>query len=101
VAGTAAGDVEVYIQTTRVPNAYANGGRSVAITSRAVEDYEFDRLPEDQLVAVLVHELGHHATGATRLMLLVSWLTAPWSLARSLLTDLASILAGRQSRRGP
>jgi len=33
-------------------------------------------------------------------MLLVPWLTAPWRVARSLLTDLASILAGRQSRRG-
>jgi hypothetical protein len=52
------------------------------------------------MVAVLVHELGHHATGATRTMLLVSWLTAPWCMARSLLTELSSILAGRRSRRG-
>ncbi len=51
-------------------------------------------------MAVLVHELGHHATGATRAMLLVSWLTGPWRVARSLLTGLASILAGRQSGRG-
>jgi len=51
-------------------------------------------------VAVLVHELGHHATGATRTMLFLSWLTAPWRVARSLLNDLSSILAGRQSRRG-
>jgi STE24 endopeptidase len=100
VTGTAAGDVQLYVQIARAPNAYAAGGRSVAVTSRAVEDYESGRLPEDQLVAVLVHELGHHATGATRTMLLVSWLTAPWRVARSLLTDLASILAGRQSRRG-
>jgi STE24 endopeptidase len=97
---TAAGDVQLYVQTARAPNAYAAGGRSIAVTSRAVEDYQSGRLPEDQLVAVLVHELGHHATGATRAMLLVSWLTAPWRVARSLLTDLASILAGHQSRRG-
>ena len=33
-------------------------------------------------------------------MLLVSFLAAPWRLAASLLTGLASILAGRQPRRG-
>ena len=58
VTGTATGDVQLYVQTARAPNAYAAGGRSVAVTTRAVEDYECDRLPEDQLVAVLVHELA-------------------------------------------
>jgi len=100
MTGTAGGDVELYVQTAQMPNAYAAGGRSVAVTSRVVEDYESGRLPEDQLVAVLVHELGHHATGAARPMLLVSFLAAPWRLAASLLTGLASILAGRQPRRG-
>jgi STE24 endopeptidase len=100
VTGAAAGAVELYVQTARVPNAYAAGGRSVAVTSLVLEDYESGRLPEDQLVAVLVHELGHHATGAARPMLLVSFLAAPWRLAASLLTGLASILAGRQPRRG-
>ena len=100
MTGTAAGAVELYVQTAQVPNAYAAGGRSVAVTSRVVEDYQTGRLPEDQLVAVLVHELGHHATGAARPMLLVSFLAAPWRLAASLLTGLASILAGRLPRRG-
>jgi STE24 endopeptidase len=100
MTGTAAGVIELYVQTARVPNAYAAGGRSVAVTSRVVEDYQTGRLPEDQLVAVLVHELGHHATGAARPMLLVSFLATPWRLAASLVTGLASILAGRQPRRG-
>src|SRR5207253_2822467 len=98
--GTAAGNVELYVQTAPAPNAYAAGGHSVAVTSRVVQDYATGRLPEDQLVAVLVHELGHHATGATGPMVLLSWLTAPWHLAKSLLTGLASNLAGRQPRRG-
>src|SRR3954453_5458333 len=97
---TAAGDVELYVQTARTPNAFAAGGRSVAVTSRIVEDHASGRLPEDQLVAVLVHELGHRATGATRPMLFVSWLSAPWRLARSLLTGLASTLGGRPPRPG-
>src|SRR3712207_6031640 len=40
VTGTAAADVELYVQTARVPNAYAAGGCSVAVTSRVLEDYE-------------------------------------------------------------
>jgi STE24 endopeptidase len=100
VTGTAAGAVELYVQIAQMPNAYAAGGRSVGVTSRVVEDHRAGRLPEDQLVAVLVHELGHHATGAARPMLLVSFLAAPWRLAATLLTGLASILAGRQPRRG-
>ena len=72
VTGTKAGDVELFVQMARVPNAYAAGGRSVAVTSRVLQDHESGRLPEDLLVAVLVHELGHHATGATRPMLLLS-----------------------------
>jgi STE24 endopeptidase len=96
VTGTKAGDVELYVQTARMPNAFATGGRSVAVTSRVLQDCESGRLPEDLLVAVLVHELGHHATGATRPMLLLSWLTAPWRLTTRLLTGLVNSLAGRQ-----
>ncbi|MCU1667899.1 MAG: rane protein of unknown function [Blastococcus sp.] len=100
VTGTAAGDVELYVQTAATPNAYAAGGHSVAITSRIVEDHASGRLPERQLVAVLVHELGHHATGATRPMLLLTWLTAPWRATASVLAGLASTLAGRHPRQG-
>jgi STE24 endopeptidase len=100
VTGTAAGDVELYVQTARAPNAYAAGGRSVAVTSRVVEDHATGRLPEGQLVAVLVHEVGHHATGATRPMLLLTWLTAPWRATARGLTGLAKFLAGRDPRQG-
>jgi STE24 endopeptidase len=100
VTGTDPGDVELYVQTARAPNAYAAGGRSVAVTSRVVEDHATGRLREGQLVAVLVHELGHHATGATRPMLLLTWLAAPWCATSSVLAGLANILAGRDPRRG-
>lgn len=100
VTGARASDVELFVQTAGVPNAYAAGGRSVAVTSRVVENYETGRLPEDLLVAVLVHELGHHATRATRPMLLVSWLTAPWRVTSRVLVGLANAVAGRQPRPG-
>jgi STE24 endopeptidase len=100
VTGTKAGDVELYVQTAQAPNAYAAGRRSVAVTTRVLVDYRAGRLPENQLVAALVHELGHHATGATRPTLLLLWLTAPWRVTASLLTGLAGRLAGRQPRPG-
>jgi STE24 endopeptidase len=100
VTGTDAGDVDLYVQAAPNPNAYAAGRRSVAVTSRVLQDYRSGLLPEDLLVAVLVHELGHHATGATRLMLLLSWLAAPWRLAARLVVGCASTLAGRQPRTG-
>src|SRR3954451_18142866 len=58
VAGTAASDVELYVQTDRASNACAAGGRSVAVPSRVVEDHATGRLPEGQLVAVLVPRAG-------------------------------------------
>jgi STE24 endopeptidase len=100
VTGVRAGDVELYVQPAWVSNAYAVGGRSVAVTSRVLQDHESGRLPEDLLVAVLVHELGHHATGATRPMLLLSWLCAPWRLTSRVLSGVASTLAGHQPRPG-
>lgn len=100
VTGTGAGDFELYVQTDRAPNACAAGGHSVAVTSRVVEDHATGRLPEGQLVAVLVHELGHHATGATRPMLLLAWLTAPWRATARVLAGLASAFAGRHPRQG-
>jgi STE24 endopeptidase len=100
VTGTRSGEVELHVQMARVPNAYAAGGRSVAVTSRVLEDYVSGRLPEDLLVAVLVHELGHHATGAARPTLLLLWLTAPWRVTSRVLTGCASTLTGRQPRPG-
>jgi STE24 endopeptidase len=100
VTGTDAGDVELYVQTARAPNAYAAGRRSVAVTSRVVQDHATGRLTGGQPVAVLVHELGHHAAGATRPMLLLTWLTTPWRATAGLLAGLANMLAGRHPRQG-
>src|SRR4051812_45670646 len=91
--------MQLYVQRARRPNAYAAGRRSVAVTSRVLEDHRTGRLPEGQLVAVLVHELGHHATGATRPMLGLTWLTAPWRATATVLAGLANILAGRHPRQ--
>ena len=97
-SGIAAEGVDLYVKRAQQPNAYAVGGRSVAITTGIVEEHLARRLPADQLVAVLVHELGHHATRATRLTLLSVWLAAPWRLAARLLICLGLAMSGPQSR---
>jgi STE24 endopeptidase len=99
LAGASVDDVELYVQRAWQLNAYATGGRSVAVTSRVLDDHRAGRLSGDQVVAVLVHELGHHATGATRPTLLAMWLAAPYRAAARLLSGTGRALCGRQSRR--
>ncbi|NEK95254.1 M48 family metalloprotease [Modestobacter muralis] len=100
-AGTLADDVELYVQRSLQLNAYAAGGRSIAVTSRVLDEHRAGRVSDGQVVAVLVHELGHHATGATRPVLLAMWWSAPWRASARLLTGLGSALAGRRARQGP
>ena len=55
--GTAAGDIQLYVQRRAAPNAYAAGSRAVAVTTGALNHLLAHRLSEDQMVAVLVHDL--------------------------------------------
>ena len=93
-AGTSAGDVDLYVQHRDEPNAYAAGSRSVAVTSGVVADFLARRLSEDEMTALLVHELGHRATKATQLGLMSAWLAAPWRLTARLMTGIAMTLTG-------
>lgn len=56
-SGIAADGVDLYVKRARQPNAYAVGGRSVAVTTGIVEEHLAHRLAADELVAVLVHDL--------------------------------------------
>src|SRR4051812_49985596 len=91
--------MQLYVQRARRPNAYAAGRHSVAVTSRVLEDHRAGRLSEAQIVAVLAHELGHHATGAASPMLIAMWLAGPWRLVARLVTGLAGALSGRPCQR--
>lgn len=73
-------DVDLYVQRSRQINAFAAGGHSVAVTTAILERRRQGQLGFEQLVALLVHELGHHATRATRWSLTSSLLAAPWRL---------------------
>jgi STE24 endopeptidase len=96
--GIGPGDVELYIQRTRESNAYAAGGRSVAVTTGVLAEFQAHRLGEDHFLAVLCHELGHHGTRATRFGLVTIWLAAPWRFAVRLVIGLGLALTGRQPR---
>jgi STE24 endopeptidase len=89
-------DVDLYMQNVGAPNAYAAGGRSVAVTAGVLREFLARRLGPAEMEAVLVHELGHHATRATRLALLTTWLALPWRVASRFVLGVAFALAGRR-----
>lgn len=97
-AGTVATDVDLYVQRCERANAYAAGARSVAVTTGVLRHFEEHRLSEEQVVAVLGHELGHYATRASRWGLVALWLAAPWRLALRLLVRIELTLCGWQPR---
>ncbi|MBN9618659.1 MAG: M48 family metalloprotease [Actinobacteria bacterium] len=92
------GDVDLYVQRTRAVNAFAVGGRSVALTTGAGADFLTRSLTEDHLAALLAHELGHGASRGGRVALVAAWLAAPWRLAERFILGFARGAAGRQPR---
>jgi STE24 endopeptidase len=89
-----------YVSPGRQPNACVAGRRSIAVTDGALQSFLAGRLPADLLAAVLVHELGHHATRASRCRLGAAWLAAPGRFAFGLIMRLSIGLCGGR-RPGP
>jgi STE24 endopeptidase len=95
-AGYRADQIDLSVQPSALVNAYAAGGRSVAVSAGALREFPARRLSGDRMRAVLVHELGHHGTGGTRFSLVVLWLAMPWRAASRLVLGLCYELAGRR-----
>ncbi len=95
-AGLAASEVDLYVQRSREPNAYAAGGRSVAVTTGVLAKFQAHRRGEDYLVAILTHELGHHATRGTKFALVTMWLALPWRFASRLVIGIGLGTVGRR-----
>ena len=89
-------DVDLYVRHSGDSNGFAGGARSVAVTTGLLAASRAGRLTDDQLVAVLVHELGHLATLANRYGLVTLWLTAPWRLTTRVVVGIASVFARPQ-----
>ena len=98
-AGCRPAQVELYLRRGAAVNAYAVGRRSVAVSTGAVDAVQAGWLGEEHLTAVVVHELGHHATGGTRFSLAVLWLVGPWRAALRLLGGSPPAVAGRRRPR--
>lgn len=92
----AAARVDWYVQDSAGVNAFAVGGRSVAVTTAIVAEFRTGRLSEEAVRAVLIHELGHHASGSARFSLLSVWLAAPWRLVSRFALGMVLGFARRQ-----
>lgn len=71
VAGVAPEKFVLMVQDSDDLNAFAAGGRTVAVTRTSL------RLPTKQLEAVLAHELGHHLSGHPMVGILSWWYALP------------------------
>jgi Zn-dependent protease with chaperone function len=71
VAGVAPDRFVLMVEDSDEINAFAAGGRTVAVTRTAL------RLPPKHLEAVLAHELGHHLSGHPMVDVLSWWYALP------------------------
>jgi len=79
--GMGAAAVDWYVRPTETcVAAYTAGRRSVAVSVGLLDAYADGWLTEQQIVAVLCHELAHIEAGATRHAIALGWLTLPWRL---------------------
>lgn len=76
--GVRPGRLDWYVRDDPQPNALTAGRRSLAVTTGFLQLLHAGRIGHDEAVAVAIHEIGHHATGATRYGLLAQWLCWPW-----------------------
>jgi STE24 endopeptidase len=94
IAGITVQDVDAYIHPGRQVNAYAFGGHSVALTRGLIIEHYCGRLSDGDLVAVLVHELGHLVLGDVRFGLLSDWYSGPSRLAWRLMVGIPARVLG-------
>lgn len=96
-AGLDPRSVDLYIQRGTAINAYAVGGRSVAVNTRLLNEWRRGCLDRDAVAAVLAHELGHHETRGARFVLATLWLTMPWRVLYRAVLGVGIRLIGRQA----
>ncbi len=86
----------LYVRPGPAVNSYAAGRRSVAVTEGLLTEIRARRLSHGHLEALLVHELGHHATGSTRYVLATRWWAAPWRITYRAVLRIACAFAAQQ-----
>jgi Zn-dependent protease with chaperone function len=85
-AGVDSSRYRLWVDRSRELNAFAAGGRAVAVTRTALD------LEAPRLEAILAHELGHHLSGHTGVSLWIAWIELPARLLARVLWLLAGAL---------
>lgn len=94
--GISSDQVDWYLHAGAQSNACVAGRRSLAVTEGALKTFVAGGMTHEHLQAILTHEIGHLAMGATSGALVVGWLAAPGRLAFRLVVSLACVLSGRR-----
>lgn len=92
--------VDLYVQGGAAVNAYAVGGRSVAVSASLLDAYRDGGLDRAGVAAVLAHEVGHHRTGGARCVPVILWLELPWRVVCRGTRWIAQRVIGRQPTIG-
>lgn len=96
--GLASGSVDLYVITDQHRNAYATGRRSLALTTRLIEDHKRGAITDASLACIISHEVGHLAMRHVRLTPMLAWLAMPWRTTYRLGAQLVMPIAARQPR---
>jgi len=99
-AGRGFADADLYVCKRGAANAYAVGKRSVAVTAALLNDVRAGNISHDEFVGVLLHEVGHLVTNASKFGPARIWLTAPWRTAVRATYRAAAALTSRQQPPG-
>lgn len=79
------GIYDFYEAPAESPNALAVGGHTVGVTSMLIRLYRQGAIDDQHVVAVLLHEIGHHRGQSLRYTAVVTYLVQPWHWARRIL----------------
>jgi len=60
VIGTDFDHYHWYVEKSRALNARAIGGHTIAVTSTRIDLHREHKLADDRMIAVVLHEYGHH-----------------------------------------
>jgi hypothetical protein len=103
-SGRSVGDVDLYVSKRSTANAYAVGKRTVAVTTALLKGVRAGRISNNEMAGVLLHEIGHLVTNATKFGPARTWLSAPWRIAVRatcrVATALAPLTAAAMAARG-
>jgi Zn-dependent protease with chaperone function len=71
------GAIDLHVVNDNTRNAYATGRRSIALTTRLIDDHRRGKVDDSTLAALICLEVGHLVTRGVRLSPISAWLAMP------------------------